>query len=185
MDTLSHWLRSAISGAIAMSLMLIAACVSQDTTPAIAPDKPAALIWTHSQYRPGFFSLTDFATVTRIGDRKIINWEAQKVEQGHYRVEISYTRQILLCGYLGCLETERLKATFDLLAEAGHSYMPFALKRCDLPWVGILDTGNSAREDQTLENSLSWEFWELKRLTTPWQVVAGTAPPANCTQSGQ
>lgn len=179
MNTRLYWLCSAISGAIAL---LLTGCTSQDSIPALTTDTPAAVIWPHTQYRPGFFYLTDYATVTRIDDNKIVNWEPQKVEQGHHRLEISYTRQTLLCGYLGCIDTERHRDTFDLLAEAGHSYMPFALQRCDDQWVGILDTGNSAREDQALKISLGWEFWELKRLVTPWQIVAGADPPANCSE---
>ncbi len=182
MDTLLYWLRGAIAGAGAMLFVLVAGCTSQDPVPAFTPDTPAAVIWPHSQYRPGLFYLTDYASVTRIDGKEIISWEPQKVEQGHHRVEISFRRQTLLCGYLGCVDIERHRDTFDLLAEAGHSYMPFALLRCDAKWLGMLDTGNSDREDQALENSLGWEFWELTRLAKPWQVVAGSEPPANCGQ---
>lgn len=185
MKATSQWLCGAASGAIvkhSIAIILLVGCTSQPLEPIPVSAAPAAVIWTHTHYRPGFFSLTDYATVTRIDDTKVINWQPLKVDPGIHRVEISYSRSTLLCGYLGCVDIERSRNSFDLVAEGGHSYMPFALQRCEAEWVGILDTGNSLREDYALEYSLTWQFGELTRLATPWKVIAGVAPPADCSE---
>ena len=150
----------------------------------VAEEGHSGVLWTRAHFYPkGAFNFerATFATATRIDGSENRFWRPQNLAPGKHSVEVRYDRQSYLCGYLGCVETEQARRSFELIVEPGHSYMPFARRLCEQDWIGIFDTGRSARDDIATWRSIGdWAFQDLKRLGPGSVVVAGDRPPEHC-----
>jgi hypothetical protein len=144
----------------------------------------AGVLWTRTHYKESSFSLLErrmYATVTKVDGIENLQRNPINLTPGRHSIEVGYARESYLCGYLGCIEFEQARRSFELVAEQGHSYLPFARRLCDMDWIGLLDTGKSAREDIATWTSVgNWSFGDLKGLAPGHVVVAGDSPPATC-----
>lgn len=139
------------------------------------------VLWGYSHDRKDFFSRMTKAIITNVDGIEHQDWQPIQLPSGRYLVEVQYLRQSYLCGYLGCIDFEQERRSFELRVEAGHSYMPFAMRHCDKAWMGIVDTGKSAKDDHASEEAIGfWQFGDLTRDASTHVVVAGELPPLTC-----
>jgi hypothetical protein len=141
------------------------------------------VLWGYSHYRKEFFSRMTKAIITNVDGIEHQDWQPIQLPSGRHLVEVKYLRQSLLCGYLGCIDFEQERRSFELRVEAGHSYMPFAMLHCDKTWMGIVDTGKSAKDDFTSWEAMgiwNWEFSDLTKDASTYVTVAGELPPVTC-----
>jgi hypothetical protein len=141
----------------------------------------AGVLWKEAHYKKEFFERRTIARVLRIDAAEIGTFLPENLVPGRHSIEIRYDRESLLCGYLGCVEFEQARRSFELVVESEHSYMPFALRRCDKDWIGIFDTGRPARDDIATWTAIgNWAFQNLSRIGDGRTVVAGDSPPEHC-----
>ncbi|MGK2906479.1 MAG: hypothetical protein ACSLFH_09070, partial [Desulfuromonadales bacterium] len=139
------------------------------------------VLWGYSHDRKEFFSRMTKAIITNVDGIEHQDWQPIQLPSGRHLVEVQYLRQSYLCGYLGCIDFEQERRSFELRVEAGHSYMPFAMRHCDKAWMGIVDTGKSAKDDHASEEAIGfWQFGDLTRDASTHVVVAGELPPLTC-----
>lgn len=143
----------------------------------------AAVLWTRTHYRKSWWSFerATYATVARVDGVENVHWRPMNLPLGRHSIEVRYDRETYLCGYLGCVNSEQDRKSFELTVEGGHSYMPFARRFCDKDWIGILDTGRPARIDIATWRSVGdWAFGDLTSVGAGHAVVAGEGPPVTC-----
>jgi hypothetical protein len=142
------------------------------------------VLWGYSHYRQDFLSRMSKAIITNVDGIEYQDRQPIQLPSGRHLVEVQYLRQSLLCGYLGCIDFEQERRSFELRVEAGHSYMPFAIQHCDKAWMGIVDTGKSAKDDHTSEEAMGfWQFGDLTRDASTHVAVAGKLPPLTCEEN--
>ncbi len=156
----------------------------------------AAIFWPTSRYNERAYGYTDNRLVTKSLDGAAIDSDVSHIEisAGMHTVEIFHDRHQFCVwealgrafGYYYCFKDEG-EAQLTWLAEAGHSYMPFAVHRCGTNWYWIEDTGRSASAElQSAAGYLSMapEFAFIddvrKRPAASKRVVYGTAAPDKC-----
>ena len=173
-----------VLGAWVAALLVVTGCASVPPyDPKPAEEGRAGVLWTKTRYFKGGWSIerTTHATVLRIDGIENQNWGPRNLTPGRHAIEVRYDRDSYLCGYFGCVNFEQSRRSFELVVEPGHSYMPFALRRCDKDWIGIFDTGKSAGDDiATWRSSGDWAFGNLARPGPSRAVVAGDDPPEHC-----
>lgn len=140
------------------------------------------VLWKAAHYKKNWsFQRGTSATVVRINGAVIDPLLPENLVPGRHSIEVRYDLESYLCGYLGCVYFEQARRSFELVVESGHSYMPFALRRCDKDWIGIFDTGRSARDDIATWTAIgNWAFGNLSRIGDGRTVVAGDSPPEHC-----
>jgi len=141
------------------------------------------VVWTSTHYKKEFFSRGTEAFITKIDGIEPRGEQPIQLPSGVHLVEVQYLRESYLCGAGGCLKLEQERRSFELPVEAGHSYKPFARRYCDKDWMGIVDTGKSAKDDFASWEAMgiwNWEFSDLTRDASTYVVVAGEWPPLTC-----
>ncbi len=142
------------------------------------------VLWTYTHYKKEFFSRATSAIITNVdGTEHYCDYDGRPIQlpPGQHLVEVKYLRQSYIPGVLGWFEFEQERRSFELHVEAGHSYMPFARRHCDKDWMGIVDTGKSAKDDHTSWEDIGfWQFGDLTRDASTHVVVAGELPPVTC-----
>lgn len=139
------------------------------------------VLWADSHYKKEFFSRMTKAIITNVDGTEKRDRQPIQLPSGQHLVEVQYLRESYLCGYGGCIDFEQERKSFELRVEAGHSYMPFALQDCDKAWMGILDTGKSAKDDYASKKAIGfWRLGDLTRDASMHIVVAGELPPVTC-----
>jgi len=143
----------------------------------------SGVVGARTHYTKGLFSRATSAITTKFDGLERRDEQPIQLPSGPHLVEVAYRRESYLCGYLGCLDFEQERRSFELLVEAGHSYKPFAIRDCDKDWMGIVDTGKSAKDDFASWEAMgiwNWEFGDLARDASTHVVVAGEWPPVTC-----
>lgn len=143
----------------------------------------AGLLWTRAHHvnKSEFLGRRTSAIIAKVDDTERRDGPPIQLRPGRYSVEVAYRRESYLCGYLGCVDFEQKRAVFELRVEAGRSYMPFAIRHCDRDWMGIVDTGKSAKDDLASWQAIGgWQFGDLTRETSTHVVAAGELPPVMC-----
>ena len=157
----------------------------------------AAIFWPHSRYNGWIHGYPDnHLFTTRLDEMAVARNVAYiRVSPGPHAIEVLHERRRLCTweligrafGYYHCFQTE---GTTQMAweAEAGHSYMPFAVHRCERNWYWIEDTGESGSDDIQIVNTSPYRLEPRvaladdvrKRSNEAKKVVAGTAPPDEC-----
>jgi len=139
------------------------------------------VVWARTHYKKGFFSRATSAITTKVDGVELLDEQPIQLSPGLHLVEVAYRRESYLCGYLGCVDFERERRPFELRVQAGRSYMPFAMRDCDKDWMGIVDTGKSAKDDLASWQAIGdWQFGDLARDASTHMAVAGELPPVTC-----
>lgn len=141
------------------------------------------VVWASTHYKKEFFSRGTEAFITKIDGTERRGEQPIQLPPGVHLVEVQYLRESYLCGAGGRLKLEQERRPFEFFVKAGHSYKPFARRYCDKDWMGIVDTGKSAKDDFATWEAMgiwNWEFSDLTRDASTHVVVAGELPPAAC-----
>ncbi len=136
------------------------------------------VLWAHTHYHKEYFSRGTAATITKVDGIEKRDWQPIHLLPGQHLVEVQYLRGGFLCPVFGCEQERRI---YELRVEARRSYLPFARRHCDKDWIGIVDTGRSAKVDLATGQAVGIIFFgDLTRDASTHVAVAGELPPLNC-----